>query len=122
MVGPNVGQDFGGVLNRDSGSCPENLGKDWEYYIDWTDSWEEDWTMEASCGTSGPTPDPDGEPCTWGHYCDDCAIWNEANGVRYVRSSDWIKKINIQKCRKAEKAACREKIPGICPAPCLLRQ
>merc|ERR1712025_619477 len=25
MVGPNVGQDFGGVLNRDSGSCPENI-------------------------------------------------------------------------------------------------
>merc|ERR1719400_1589882 len=60
MVGPNVGQD-------------------WEYYRDCTDSWEADWTMEASCGTSGPTPDPDGEPCTWGHYCDDCDIWSEAN-------------------------------------------
>merc|ERR1712168_925916 len=83
MVGPNVGQDFDGVLNRDTGAYPEGLVQDWEYYRDWTGSWEADWTMDVSCGTSGPTPDPDGEPCTWGHYCDDCNIWSEANGVRY---------------------------------------
>ena len=84
MVGPNVGQDFGGILNRDSGLCPESLSADWEYYRDWTESWESDWTLEASCGNSGPTPDPDGEPCTFGHFCDDCAIWNEVNGVKQV--------------------------------------
>eukprot|EP00092_Neocalanus_flemingeri_P096558 GFUD01122927.1.p1 GENE.GFUD01122927.1~~GFUD01122927.1.p1 ORF type:complete len:202 (-),score=45.03 GFUD01122927.1:47-622(-) len=83
MVGPNVGQDFGGVLNREAGTCPENLSRDWEYYSDFMDSWEEDWTMEATCGNNGPTPDPDAEACTWGQYCDGCAIWSEANGVRY---------------------------------------
>ena len=82
MVGPNVGQDFGGVLNREAGMCPEDLSRDWEYYSDFMDSWEEDWTMKASCGTDGPTPDPDGEPCTWGQYCDGCDIWAEADGVR----------------------------------------
>merc|ERR1712123_144930 len=46
MVGPNVAQDFGGILNRDSGLCPESLSADWE----------SDWTLEASCGNSGPTP------------------------------------------------------------------
>ena len=82
MVGPNVGQDFGGVLNRESGDCPERLTKDWEYYRDWTNSWEEDWTMEATCKGEDPTPGPNAEPCTWGDYCEDCAIWSEANGVR----------------------------------------
>lgn len=33
MVGPTVGQDFGGVLNRDWGECPESLTRDWEYYM-----------------------------------------------------------------------------------------
>ena len=32
MVGPTVGQDFGGILNRDWGQCPESLTRDWEYY------------------------------------------------------------------------------------------
>ena len=32
MVGPNVGQDFGGILNRETGDCPESLTRDWEYY------------------------------------------------------------------------------------------
>ena len=82
MVGPNVGQDFGGVLNRESGDCPERLTKDWEYYRDWTNSWEEDWTMEATCKGEDPPPGPNAEPCTWGDYCEDCAIWSEANGVR----------------------------------------
>merc|ERR1712154_119997 len=27
MVGPNVGQDFGGILNRESGECPESPSK-----------------------------------------------------------------------------------------------
>merc|ERR1712228_46091 len=66
MVGPNVGQDFGGVLNREAGECPETL--------------TEDWAMEAVCGSD---PGPDGEPCTWGDYCDNCAIWSEADGVKY---------------------------------------
>ena len=84
MVGPNIGQDWGGILNREAGQCPEALTSDWEYYMDWTDSWEEDWTMEAGCENSGgPTEDPNSEPCTWGSFCDDCLIWSEANGVRY---------------------------------------
>merc|ERR1711910_61401 len=83
MVGPNVGQDYGGVLNREGGLCPETLTQDWEYYRDWTDSWEQDWSLEVTCGTDGPTPDPDGEPCTWGEYCEGCAIWNEHDGVKY---------------------------------------
>ena len=33
MVGPTVGQDFGGILNRDWGECPESLTRDWEYYM-----------------------------------------------------------------------------------------
>ena len=33
MVGPSVGQDFGGILNRDGGECPESLVRDWEYYM-----------------------------------------------------------------------------------------
>merc|ERR1712154_527266 len=88
MVGPNVGEDFGGILNRDAGECPESLSMEWEYHRDWTDSWEADWTLEASCGNSGPTPDPEAEPCTWGHYCDNCDIWSEANGVRYCCATD----------------------------------
>ena len=33
MVGPAVGQDRGGVLNRQPGLCPETLTADWEYYM-----------------------------------------------------------------------------------------
>ena len=40
--------------------------------------------MEMTCENSGgPTQDPNGEPCTFGSYCDDCDIWAEADGVRY---------------------------------------
>merc|ERR1712110_640109 len=78
MVGPTVGQDFGGGLNRD-----------WEYYMDWMDSWEEDWTLEARCeGDPGPTPDPESDPCTWGSYCDGCDHWAEADGVKYCCATD----------------------------------
>ena len=52
MVGPNVGEDYGGILNREAGDCPESLTADWEYYMDWTDSWETDWTMEINCQVS----------------------------------------------------------------------
>merc|ERR1711872_268623 len=88
MVGPDVGKDFGGILNRDSGNCLEDLSQDWEYYREWTDSWEEDFTLAAYCGDNPPTPGPDGEPCTWGSYCNDCPIWAEANGVRYCCASN----------------------------------
>ena len=81
MVGPEPGRDLGGILNRQGGECPENLSTEWEYYRDWTESWEEDWTLEAKVPGCGPTSPP-GEPCTWGSYCDDCNIWAEANGVR----------------------------------------
>ena len=89
MVGPRVGEDYGGILNRQGGTCPESLTADWEYYMDWTDSWESDWTMSAVCeGGEDSTHHPDGEPCTWGHFCDDCDIWSEANGVRYCCATD----------------------------------
>merc|ERR1711971_636380 len=42
MMGPEPGRDFGGVLNRGAGSCPEELTSAWEYYVDWRDSWDED--------------------------------------------------------------------------------
>ena len=29
-----------------------------------------------------------GEPCTWGHFCDDCDIWSEADGVKYCCATD----------------------------------
>ena len=32
MVGPEPGRDFGGILNRQGGLCPEDLTADWEYY------------------------------------------------------------------------------------------
>merc|ERR1712130_29977 len=89
MMGPEPGRDFGGVLNRGSGNCPEELTSPWEYYVDWTDSWDEDTWMEVTCSGNNPNPtSPPGEPCTWGSYCDDCDIWAEANGVRYCCAVD----------------------------------
>ena len=35
MVGEEIGRDFGGILNRENGACPENLSMDWEYWSDW---------------------------------------------------------------------------------------
>ena len=50
---------------------------------DWSDSWEEDWTLEARCeGAPGPTPDPEADPCTWGSFCDGCDNWAEADGIK----------------------------------------
>merc|ERR1711971_1471179 len=90
MMGPEPGRDFGGVLNRGSGSCPEELTSAWEYYVDWTDSWDEDSWMEVTCSDNNQPTSPPGEPCTWGSYCDDCDIWSEANGVRYCCAVDVI--------------------------------
>merc|ERR1719300_875992 len=69
MVGPDVGKDYGGILNRESGECPSQLNRDWEYWSDWSESWESDMMFEAKCA-GGPGPDPDTtpspvhEPCT----------------------------------------------------------
>jgi len=87
MVGPSIGQ-VGGIRNKEDGSCPYNLHQDWEYYRDWTSSWEEDWTMEATCDSHptnkpDPTIPPDHESCTWGATCNGCQVWSEVNGVRY---------------------------------------
>ena len=32
MVGPQPGRDFGGILNREGGWCPEDVSTDWMYY------------------------------------------------------------------------------------------
>jgi len=93
MVGPDVGKDYGGILNRESGECPSQLNRDWEYWSDWSESWESDMMFEAKCA-GGPGPDPDTtpspvhEPCTWGDVCYSCNIWSEVNGVRYCCAND----------------------------------
>ena len=53
-MGGTVGGEEGGILNREAGQCPDQLSRDWEYYNDMFNSWEEDWTMEAEC-LGGPT-------------------------------------------------------------------
>ena len=87
IVGLEIGVDYGGILNRELGHCPDQLGMDWEYYRDWTDTWEKDWLLTATCnGNPGPdptTPGPDHEPCTFGDVCYNCNVWSEVNGVRY---------------------------------------
>ena len=59
-------------------------------YRDWTDSWESDWTLAVVCegGGEDTTPQPHGEPCTWGQFCADCDIWAEAEGVRDCCATD----------------------------------
>ena len=91
MVGPSIGQDYGGILNREAGSCPDKLNRDWEYWNDWLEEWDSDFGFEVICsGSPGPDPtskpttmNPDYEACTWGAACDGCSIWHEHNGVRY---------------------------------------
>ena len=96
MVGPSVGQDYGGILNREGGACPDQLTRDWEYWNDWYEEWKTDVSFEAKCsGSPGPDPtskpttmNPNYEACTWGAACDGCSIWHEHNGVRYCCAND----------------------------------
>jgi len=94
MVGPNPGKDYGGILNREQGVCPESITRDWEYYDDWMEEWDEDWSLTVKC-TGAPGPDKtttknpiNPEPCTWGNVCYSCNIWAEVNGVRYCCAND----------------------------------
>eukprot|EP00088_Acartia_fossae_P060709 TRINITY_DN72738_c0_g1_i1.p1 TRINITY_DN72738_c0_g1~~TRINITY_DN72738_c0_g1_i1.p1 ORF type:complete len:117 (-),score=22.09 TRINITY_DN72738_c0_g1_i1:35-385(-) len=95
MVGTNPGEDFGGIMNREQGNCPENLRSDWLYWDNFFEEWQSDWQLTAKCdGSPGPGPtteDPDPvnpEPCTWGDVCYSCNIWAEVNGVRYCCAND----------------------------------
>merc|ERR1711915_190250 len=93
MVGPTLGENYGGILNRNNGICPDQLPDYWEYWSDWTEEWESGFSFEATCsGGPGPnpntTPSPNYEPCTWGSSCDFCDVWSEANGVRYCCAND----------------------------------
>lgn len=95
MVGPTVGEDFGGILNRSPGICPEDLTSEWEYWSDWQASWESDWSLSASCNgasvgssTATPTYPPSADVCTWGDACRGCAITHTHNGVTYCCATD----------------------------------
>jgi len=93
MVGPTLGENYGGILNRQSGICPGQLSETWEFWNDWLDGWDTDLGLEAKCaGAPGPgpntTPSGNNEPCTWGSACDSCGVWSEANGVRYCCAND----------------------------------
>merc|ERR1719402_324355 len=88
MVGHSVGQNYGGIRNKEDSTCPQDMVRNWEYWMDWTEEWQEDSDLEAKCQngpTSGPNPTmpPDAESCTWGAACDGCNVWSEVNGVRY---------------------------------------
>eukprot|EP00095_Tigriopus_kingsejongensis_P009689 maker-scaffold84_size396325-snap-gene-2.37 protein:Tk09689 transcript:maker-scaffold84_size396325-snap-gene-2.37-mRNA-1 annotation:"pan domain-containing protein" len=94
MVGDTVGNDLGGILNRGSAQCPEDLTGDWEYWGGF-DEWEEDWTMEATCQNSGGTTfPPNAETCNYGTICESCSHTSEENGILYCCSVDcnsgWI--------------------------------
>jgi len=103
-VGENGGGNGGGMINKDGQSaCPGNLLLKWEYY-NWGDEngWALDDTLTVTCDngytdpppTTAPAPTPphttsgNYESCTWGSWCDDCAVYAESGGVRYCCAND----------------------------------
>merc|ERR1711942_450794 len=98
MVGPEPGKDYGGILNREGGLCPEDLSRDWEYYSDLMDSWEEDWTMEATCSVcnggdsccNGNCGEGEGD-CDWDMGCAGdlvCGVDNCPQGGTFDSTDD----------------------------------
>ena len=53
MVGETVGTDYGGLLNRGSETCPEDLTAYWQYWDTLFESWSEDDWLEATCDGGG---------------------------------------------------------------------
>merc|ERR1712156_251308 len=85
MIGKNIGQDMGGVLNRGASFCPEDSTSLWEYWNDWQKEWDEDSFMEITCDGDNPDPNPTPGPggCASGPVCDTCNIWASVNDVKY---------------------------------------
>jgi len=96
MVGETVGQDYGGLLNRGSERCPEDLTAYWQYWHTMFESWEEDSWLEATCddGSGGGGGPGENEGCISGPQCRDCDTWTELEGTLYCCSVDcdtaWI--------------------------------
>merc|ERR1711860_18452 len=104
MVGNEIGVDYGFLLNREAGMCPENLVRDWEYWDSWFNEWDTDWSLAAECESGGgggypgttqkPTIPPNSDSCLSGSVCNNCNIWSMHNDVLYCCSVDcnsgWI--------------------------------
>ena len=55
QAGPDINSLSGGIRNVDNSQCPDMATGDWQYWADWLNSWEDDWTMTATCGNDVPT-------------------------------------------------------------------
>ena len=110
-VNDNPLENMGGLINWGDAWCPSDIQEEWSFYR-WGDGevndWEADPGLKVTCGENyGPTkpsttstqkstpsthtPNPNTEPCTFGHACDDCSVWAKVDGVRYCCASqcDW---------------------------------
>jgi len=95
-VGEILGANQGGIINWGDAKCAEELSSSWSYY-QWgegtADDWVEDKGLKVTCEGPGPhptteKPSPKPEACTFGEFCNGCAVTTMVNGVTYCCASD----------------------------------